>query len=170
MLFDEIVVSTDSKEIAKVSRRYGADTVVMRDDLSHDPKKAKWLSSNECGTHELMSCVVDEVVDDDAIVACIYATAPLMCARDLRRGYEVLHDDMNIGTFVFSVGASPLRDAGQFYFASKHSWACGCQHEVSHQIISEASRLIVVPEHRVCDINTPEDWARAEQLYKNMHV
>jgi CMP-N-acetylneuraminic acid synthetase len=50
-------------------------------------------------------------------------------------------------------------DAGQFYWGRAEAWLAG-----SHP--HHAGRSIVLPSWRVVDIDTPEDWARAELLHQ----
>ena len=49
-------------------------------------------------------------------------------------------------------------DAGQFYWGLRSAWLAGSE-------IHADARTIVLPAHRVVDIDTPEDWDRAEALY-----
>ena len=50
-------------------------------------------------------------------------------------------------------------DAGQFYWAKADTWLSGAN-------IHANGRAIVLPEWRVVDIDTPEDWDRAEILHR----
>ena len=50
-------------------------------------------------------------------------------------------------------------DAGQFYWGSAETWLAGLN-------IHANGRAIVLPEWRVVDIDTPDDWDRAEALYR----
>jgi N-acylneuraminate cytidylyltransferase len=51
-------------------------------------------------------------------------------------------------------------DAGQFYWGKAKAWLAGLP------LFSEGSTPIVLPRHRVQDIDTPQDWARAELMFK----
>ena len=62
---------------------------------------------------------------------------------------------------MYSVGPDNV-DAGQWYWGTYEAFRDGVP-------LDQAS-LYKLPAERVCDINTPEDWARAEQLYKDLHV
>jgi N-acylneuraminate cytidylyltransferase len=51
-------------------------------------------------------------------------------------------------------------DAGQFYWGRADAWLQG------QMIFSPAAAPVMLPRHRVQDIDTPEDWLRAEWLFK----
>ncbi len=50
-------------------------------------------------------------------------------------------------------------DAGQFYWARAATWAA------ETPVFGPGARGLPLPRHRVQDIDTPEDWARAEALF-----
>jgi N-acylneuraminate cytidylyltransferase len=52
-----------------------------------------------------------------------------------------------------------FQDAGQFYWGRSEAWLRG---EV---LYSPASLPVILPRHLVQDIDTLEDWKRAEYLY-----
>lgn len=53
-------------------------------------------------------------------------------------------------------------DAGQFYWGTAEAW---CD---ERPIFGDDSVPVRLPRHRVQDIDTPEDWARAEWLFRAM--
>jgi N-acylneuraminate cytidylyltransferase len=53
-------------------------------------------------------------------------------------------------------------DAGQFYWGVAQAW------QDEKAIFSEDAVPVTLPRHRVQDIDTPEDWARAEWLFRAM--
>ena len=57
-----------------------------------------------------------------------------------------------------------FHDAGQFYWGRVTAWLA------NKQIFTPNSVPIVLPRHRVQDIDTPEDWDRAEWLFKTMQA
>lgn len=161
-LFEEIYVSTDSVEIAGIAKEYRARTIYRPDELALD----------EVGTQAVMRHVLlglntnvhgrlGKVIP---YACCIYPTAPMLTAIDLREARAILaHEDNTDTAYVFSVGDNPLRDAGQFYFGRIFAFMN------KTPLISRYSRLLTIPECRVCDINTPEDWSRAEKMYAELH-
>jgi N-acylneuraminate cytidylyltransferase len=182
-LFDEVVVSTDDEEIADMARAHGAHVPFMR------PAS---LADDFTGTAAVVAHALGELHERSFDFACcIYATAPLLQAQFLRQGLELLrsHPDKS---FAFSVtgfgfpvqralrlderGAlTPLypqfreirsqdlpeafQDAGQFYWGRREAWLHG------DVLFSPKSLPVILPRHLVQDIDTPEDWKRAEYLY-----
>ncbi|QXI13564.1 pseudaminic acid cytidylyltransferase [Pseudomonas zeae] len=180
-LFDQVVVSTDDAEIADVARVHGAQVPFLRPvDLADD----------FTGTAAVIVHALEQLPSFD-FACCIYATAPLLQVRYLREGLELLerHADKS---FAFSVcdfgfpvqraltldeqGAlralypefrntrsqdlpKAFQDAGQFYWGRTEAWLRG---EV---LYSPASLPVILPRHLVQDIDTAEDWKRAEYLY-----
>ncbi len=55
-------------------------------------------------------------------------------------------------------------DAGQFYWGTKDAWLA------EKVIFGSESTPVILPRHRVQDIDTFEDWDRAEWLFKAMQV
>ena len=183
--FDRIVVSTDDAEIAEVAIRHGAEVPFMR------PRE---LADDHTGTVPVIAHAVRwhaAHAPPAAQVCCIYATAPFLQPADLRRGLQVLTDT---GTdFAFSVTryAFPIQrairvddrqrvemfhpdqfntrsqdleeawhDAGQFYWGRADAWLSG------KPIFGRDSAAVPLPRHLVQDIDTPEDWERAEWMLK----
>lgn len=184
-LFDKVLVSTDDVEIAELAARSGAWVPFMRPPA---------LADDFTGTGAVIAHALETLLgqgQDFDYSCCIYATAPLLQARYLRQGLEALlqHPDKS---FAFSVcgfgfpvqralcldgeGAlTPLypefrdtrsqdlpeayQDAGQFYWGRTQAWLAG---EV---MFSSQSLPVILPRHLVQDIDTEEDWLRAEYLY-----
>lgn len=146
-LFDRVIVSTDDGEIADVAAEYGAE--VLR----------RQQCDGTTGTQEVVRQVLFQRGELQAadFVCCIYATAPLMRVRDLKWGSCEMA--RGVANFAFSVGTDPLRDAGQFYWGRTEAFLAGCP------LIDPKTAMIPIPEDRVCDINTIEDFSRAEAMY-----
>ncbi len=58
---------------------------------------------------------------------------------------------------------SAYHDAGQFYWGRVDAWLAG------KPIFSPDAVPIVLPRHRVQDIDTPEDWDQAEWIFRSMN-
>lgn len=185
--FDRILVSTDDEGIAEVARAAGADVPFMR------PPE---LSDDHTGTTPVVAHAIDWMARQAGVVeevCCIYATAPFVQATDLQRGLDVLQ--RSGADFAFSVTsyAFPIQrairitpaqrvemfhlehfntrsqdleeafhDAGQFYWGRADAWQAG------RALFSDAAAPVPLPRHRVQDIDTQEDWERAEWLFKAM--
>lgn len=150
-LFDKVVVSTDCQKIADISEIYGA--TVLKRDKAH--------SEDHIGTQDVARYVLDQLSarGENFDLACvIYATAPMMTADDLRIASSSLEDDVDLN-FVMSIGCTPLSDAAQFYFGRPAAFG-------TYPLISpDCTGLQLTQKERVCDINTPDDWLRAEKMY-----
>jgi len=183
-LFDRIIVSTDDEEIAMVARTCGAEVPFMRQAA---------LADDFTGTNAVVSHAIRWLLDHGqpvSHVCCIYATAPFVSADYLRSGYEKLVDSGR--SFAFSVTSFPFpiqrairithegtvepffpehissrsqdleegyHDAGQFYWGKADAFIN------DEDIFSSVSIPIVIPRHLVQDIDTMEDWTRAELMY-----
>lgn len=183
-IFDRIIVSTDDDEIAQVAHAHGAEVPFRRPaDLSDDHATSiavvahavDWLTSS--GTPPEAVC-------------CLYATAPFVHVEDLRAGLSTLRQSeaefcFPVTTFAFPIQRALRRDdsgavsmlhpeheitrsqdlpeyvhdAGQFYWGRAQAWRSGLP------IYAKHSRTILIPRHRVQDIDTPEDWQRAELMH-----
>jgi N-acylneuraminate cytidylyltransferase len=180
-VFDRIVVSTDDAEIATVARAEGAEVPFLRPaDLSGD----------HTPTVPVIAHAVAELrLPADAMVCCLYATAPMVQPADLSRAQALLTPDtsyvVSVTTFPFPIQRAlrqhgdgriemmapehmttrsqdleeAWHDAGQFYWARAETWAAGVP------VFGPGARGLALPRHRVQDIDTPEDWARAEALF-----
>lgn len=182
--FDHVIVSTDDDEIADVARSYGAEVPFRR------PAE---LSDEYTGTLPVVAHAIAWMAEHVASVdyaCCIYATAPFVGADDLSRGLEILTcsdadyafsvtsyafpiqralritPDRRVGMFSpehFSTRSQDLEeawhDAGQFYWGKAKAWLDGLT------IFSPAAAPVVLPRHRVQDIDTQEDWLRAELMF-----
>lgn len=153
-LFDRIIVSTDSDMILTVANQHGAQ-IHRRDN---------YYSKDSVGTQDVVANVLKELcVEDTDTVCCLYATSPLMDVRDLCKGYMLLTGyDGCKADYVMSVGYPPLQDAGQFYWGSAFCFLRGTP------LVGTHTRMVHVDPDRVCDINTMEDWVRAEKLYEGI--
>jgi pseudaminic acid cytidylyltransferase len=184
-LFDKIIVSTDDLEIAAVARSHGAETPFMRPaDLADDHATTVPVIKQAVSWMQQHVGPVDKV-------CCIYATAPFIQVSALRAAYEMLVRE-SVAGYVFSATTFPFpiqrafrikpdgrvemfepqnyntrsqdleeayQDAGQFYWGSAAAY-------LSEKIFfSPDSMAYVLPRHLVQDIDTPEDWKRAELMY-----
>jgi len=185
-LFDRILVSTDDVEIADTARRFGAECPFMRPAA---------LADDYTGTNEVAAHAVDWLIRQGNRVdyaCCIYATAPFVRPSDLIHGYERLKRSgkdfaFSVTSFGFPVqrairlvadGVEPLfpqwiesrsqdledayQDAGQFYWGRAEAFLANLPLYSSHSV------PIVLPRHRVQDIDTLEDWRRAELMHAAM--
>lgn len=142
-LFERIVVTSDDPKTRIIARQCGAEAIEREMKYAQD----------DVGTQEVVrdALVELEIAAGKPLaldhVCCIYATAPLLRASDLKNGYiEVMTSGMNYAL-----------TEGWFY------WGRPGDFGVVPIDISTAVRIDV--GERWIDINTPEDWSRAEKMY-----
>lgn len=186
--FDKIMVSTDDPEIAALAREYGAETPFLR------PAE---LSDDHTPTVPVVAHAIVQAMalwGPVSAVCCLYATAPFVRAEDLQNGLTRLEAGncnfvFPVTTFAFPIQRALRRsetgevtlfhpehqttrsqdleeawhDAGQFYWGHKQAWMEG------GQIMASGSVGLALPRYRVQDIDTPEDWTRAEFLFRALH-
>ena len=184
-LFDHIIVSTDDAEIAKVAESWGAKVPFVR------PAE---LANDHAGTTDVIAHATRWVLDQGwpvNAVCCIYATAPFVQAQDLKQGLEALETGNWAYAFSVTGYASPilrafrerpegglemffpdqfekrsqdlpvaLHDAGQFYWGRPDSWLS------LKRLFERHSTPVLIPKWRVQDIDSEDDWKRAELLYQ----
>jgi len=182
--FDRIIVSTDDEEIAELARKWGADVPFVR------PRS---LSDDYTGTIPVIAHAIQwqqENGERPDEVCCIYATAPFIRVADLQHGLQLLEQIDCEYVFTVTSYASPIQrafritekprveminpehfntrsqdleeayhDAGQFYWGRAESWLAG------KLIFSSNSVPIILPRYLVQDIDTSEDWLRAELMF-----
>ncbi len=183
-LFDKVVVSTDDEEIASIAKDYGADVPFIR------PKE---LSDDFTGTGDVINHALEYLRDKGEVFdyACtIYATAPLLQEKYLIEGFEKLNNSTAVHAFSAASMPFPIQrtfkidenarcemffpehymtrsqdleeayqDAGQFYWTKLNE-------ESDEIMFGKDSIPIVLPRHLVQDIDTLEDWKRAEIMYR----
>lgn len=145
-LFNQIVVSTEDKEISEVAKQFGADVQIRPVELAH----------NDAGTQEVARHVLME--NPGHSQACvIYPCAPLISISDLAKGS--IHIQRPGIAFAMAVG-HPLHDAGQWYWGNR--WAF-----IERVEIHGENTVMVPVGWRACDINVEKDWQEAERRYDN---
>ena len=184
-IFDEIIVSTDDEEIADIAKNAGASVPFIR------PKE---LSDDYTATGAVVEHAIKFLQargDRIKFVCTIYATAPLIDEFYIKLGLEKLRASNAKNAFSCTSMPFPIwrtfkiakdgrcemfwrenfakrsqdleeayQDAGQFYWTNLDAPS-------SDEIFfGRDSIAIVLPRHLVQDIDTPQDWIRAEFLYE----
>tara|TARA_R110002167_G_scaffold2178_2_gene11082 strand:+ start:3716 stop:4426 length:711 start_codon:yes stop_codon:yes gene_type:complete len=192
-LFDRVLVSTDSEEIAAVATSWGAEVPFLR---------SAQLSDDYTGTNAVvadMLCRLQATVDDTqraiSYACCIYATAPLLRSQYLSMGLDLLIERNK--QFAFSVCSYPAPifralklgddqtvdmywpehqqtrsqdlpeaylDAGQFYWGRPEAFIEG------RALYGPDTIGVSIPRYLVQDIDTPEDWETAELMYEALRL
>ena len=180
-LFDEVMVSTDDKEIASIAIEYGARVPFFRsEDTSNDYSTTMDVLEEVISQYRSLGQEYD-------VVCCLYPTAVLSKMEDIQKGYQLLKEaDMVLPVTEFSF--PPLRsfkvsnqgfaeycypehintrsqdletwfhDAGQWYWF---------QTETLFMSSSKIrKRVLKLSNMQVQDIDNKDDWDLAELKFK----
>mgnify|MGYP000444417538 CR=1 FL=1 len=184
-LFEHIVVSTDNEEIATIAISLGAEVPFRR------PAE---LADDHTATRPVVNHAIREAEEHFGRpdhVCCIYPTAPFIQIDDLRLGLNQLIASAADFAFTVTRFAYPIQralkltetggiamfqpehrktrsqdlepayhDAGQFYWGRTKAFL------EDRDTVSSSGTPIILPNWRVHDIDTEEDWARAELTFQ----
>lgn len=183
-LFDEVMVSTDSEEIAEIAKKYGANVPFMRSAKTSD---------DHATTNDVLMEVFGEYEKRGqhfGLAVCLYPTAPFITAEKLREAVALMEQEgADAVTPVVRFSFPPQRayivqdgslqyqfpenakvrsqdlepiyhDCGQFYVMKVDN--------VLNGIPAEKHIPLIVSELEVQDIDNEEDWQIAEMKYRLM--
>jgi N-acylneuraminate cytidylyltransferase len=185
--FDQVIVSTDDVEIVEVAKKYGAQVPFIR------PTE---LSNDYAGTIPVIKHAIEWLEENNnsiESVCCLYATAPFIQPQTISRAFQRLQESKTDYCFsatsftfpiqrairitqndkvemfypeYFNVRSQDLEeayhDAGQFYWGKAQAF------KDELPIFSEVATSYILPRYLVQDIDTKEDWIRAEAMYKTL--
>jgi len=188
-VFDRIIVSTDDREIADVARACGADTPFTRPSS---------LADDHAGTTAVVAHATRWALDQGwpvESICCLYPTAPMVVPTDIVDGLHMLTEGGWDFVLTATDYASPifrsfrqtaaggiemffpehftkrsqdlpqaLHDAGQFYWGRTEAWLS------DKPLFGSSAAPLLIPRWRVQDIDTPDDWVRAEALFKALNT
>ncbi len=183
-IFDEIMVSTDSEEIADIARKYGAAVPFMRSEKT---------SGDFAGTNDVLLEVLEEYEKRGRRYetgCCIYPTAPFVTAEKLKDAMgRLMESDTDTVIPVVEFSYPPKRalvirdgllqfgnlaymdsrsqdlekeyhDVGQFYCFKTEAF------RKKQKLMLGKILPYVVREMEVQDIDNDSDWQIAEIKYK----
>jgi pseudaminic acid cytidylyltransferase len=184
-LFDDVIVSTDDEEIALVASAWGASVPFFR------PPE---LSGDFTGTTPVITHAVEEMGKlgrEYEFVCCIYATAPFVNTQNIKAGLTRLESSDKLFSFSVCEFEAPVFrsfglgeggsvemfwpenfdkrsqdlpkayfDAAQFYWGRPEAFA------QNNKMFAPHSAGVEIPRYLVQDIDTPDDWLRAELMYR----
>ena len=187
-IFDEVMVSTDSEEIAKIARDYGAVVPFMRSEKNAD---------DYATTEDVIMEVVNQYKERGkayAYVCCLYPTTPFITSSILKEAVKIMvQENPAVVIPVVQFSYPPQRcfvidengyarfkypeyvktrsqdlekqyhDAGQFYIYHVEKLFA------HNGIIEDDFKPIILPEMCVQDIDTLDDWKMAEMKYRLVH-
>lgn len=185
-LFDHIIVSTDDAEIADIARRWGAQTPFVRpaalaDDLTPTVPVV---------AHAVKSCL--ELGWGANYICCIYPCVPFLQVDDLVAAHDLANTRKADFVYPVTEYAHPIQramrqtpegemqffspqfeltrtqdleksyhDAGQFYWGKTSAW-------LGYKKMHTAGLGMQIPNWRVVDIDTENDWKRAELVFNQL--
>lgn len=186
-VFDEVMVSTDDPVIRDVSLSYGASVPFLRSSEN---------SNDYATTADVVFEVLDMLASRDIVyetACCIYPTAPFITPAKIRDAKTMLDEMQDVQTVFAATAFSypPQRglvekngmsewwlpqyakarsqdlpdiyhDAGQLYFFRIQEFF------ESRNLIGTHSKMLLVPQTEVQDIDNQVDWELAEMKYERM--
>lgn len=186
-LFDEVMVSTDDAEIAEVAAAHGAAVPFLRSHTAAD---------DHATTTDVLREVLGEYYSRGRAVqtaCCLYATAPFVTGGDLLEGRTVLEREardvvLPVCHFDYPIWRSLARaeDGRVSLYFPEHEFARSqdlppAYHDAGQWIwlrvapflaggalLGANTGSVVFPAERVQDIDTEEDWQRAERKFEEL--
>lgn len=183
-VFDVVMVSTDSIEIATIAKKYGAEVPFLRSERT---------SNDTATTYDVLQEVLEEykkLGKHFDVVGCIYPCVPLLKSETIKKAFT---DMCNLNangaqpvcafpapiewamrmeegylipdnTSALTIRSQDLKkkyyDAGMFYLCRTEALLC------EMTLVPSKTIGIVVDESECQDIDTIEDWHAAEIKYK----
>jgi len=183
-LFDDVIVSTDDELVAEIARQHGAKTPFLR------PAE---ISDDRSGLNVVLRHALQWLAahgQKPAWLACLYATAPFLCAEDLRAAAAALQTNpaaeyiLSVCAFPAPVQRAMTTDAeGKIHFLWPELRLAASQdlapafHDAGQFVIGRTEAFLtqdsalsghclphIIPRHRCQDIDTLEDWEHAMHL------
>lgn len=183
-LFDHVVVSTDDDQIAQIAREWGAETPFARpNELADDHTPTAPVVAHAIRACERLGWPIE-------LVCCIYPGTPFIEIDDLKGALALLrHSGADyccpVAEFPSAIQRALKRnddgrvqplypqyelvrtqdlekafyDAGQFYWGTKEAW-------LSNPRVHSGAAGYLIPSWRVVDIDTGDDWDRAERMHQ----
>lgn len=183
-IFDEVMVSTDSQEIADLAISYGAKVPFLRSEKNSDD-------------YSTTADVIDEVLleykklgKEFQYFCCLYPTAPFVTTENIKEAFDMLKSNIFDAVFpVVKFGYAIQRalkidnnfvkmiypenmdkrsqdllpayhDCGQFYFMKTEVFL------KQKKMFVEKSGFLIMSEMEIQDIDNEDDWKIAELKYK----
>jgi pseudaminic acid cytidylyltransferase len=186
-LFSNIFVSTDSKYIAKISEKFGANALYPR------PKKLANDSTILLDVMEYEITKLEKLNFAFSSTFCILPTAIFLKKRDIINATKLMSETSNYIITAFLEEKNPLRnfyfhnnrlkmlsskftnyrtqdlpftyrDAGQLYLANKTVW------KKKTKIFSDKTKVILLDSKKYIDIDTYSDLKKAKKIFKQQKI
>lgn len=174
-IFKRIIVSTESRLISSISKKYGAEVPFLR---------SKKFADDKTNTSVLMNYLVKKMkFNKNQDICCLYPVTPLITATLLKKAYEKFKKTQH-NFLVPVVKANKLekrkfklnhynkivknhwsknyfKDSGQFYFGKADSF------KKNKSILFSGSTIgFKISKNDAVDVNTLTDWIKLKKIYK----
>ena len=183
-LFDRIEVSSDSKKILNIAKKFGIRT---------QSRRPRHLSNDYASTFDVVKYEIKRIQQIEKkinYVCCIYASAPFITPYDLKTSFLKLKktklnfvfmgklvDSRALRSFTFNkknnlkptiIKFMKKRtqdlpkiycDAGGFYWGTKNAW-------LQNKSVLTSKTSLLTPKKILVDIDTQLDWRKAEKIFK----
>ena len=143
-----MIVSTDSKDIAEVSKQYGAEVMMRHKELAEDTTP----------TLDVLKYILKDI-DTDCIIL-LQPTSPLRKREDIDNVIKLMNSADSVSS-VYQLSDGLYKENGAVY---------GIKKDVimkQNSLYSNNHLLYVMPKERSIDIDEPIDLKIAEALIKN---
>lgn len=184
-LFDDIVILSDHKSISKYAKKYKTNFFL----------RPKELSKEKYGIQDVVNNYLKKIkiVKKKINICCVFPCSPLMMSGDLQKGSKLLSKYKSKFIFAASDFSHPIEksfkikkeirfnfkknnqkisskfleknyhDTGYFYWGTKESWM---KKEINYE---KNCKVIKIPNWRAQDIDTINDWVKAELIFKSIN-
>ncbi len=181
--FDKIVVSSDSKKIIKIAKKYGADTI----------KRPKRLSSDKIPIFDVVRHYLNNSKIKWSKICCILPSSPLIDFKDIIKCKKKLSKHVKfifpITNYSYPIDRALIKnksnlikfknknsyskntqkfstyyhDAGQFYWGF-------CSDFIKYTNIFDSKKVkgYLIPNYRVRDIDCFEDMIAAKSIFQSL--
>ncbi len=178
-IFKKIIVSTESRLIASISKTFDATIPFLR---------SRSLSDDLTGTLPVVRDAIQRLkLSPKSIICCIYPVTPLTTYKTLKKAYRLFKTSKC--SFLFPVlkinkkkkdsfqlsekkiiqktnkSKNYYVDAGQFYFGSVKNFL---KKKSLH--FSGSSRGMIISSNLAIDVNTNNDWKKLKKLYRRNNI
>ncbi len=184
---DRVIVDTDSQKIAKIAKKYGAEVPYLR---------PRHLATDTASINDALLYLLGRLKKEEnyipEYILLLQTTSPLRELKDIENCWNFIKK--NSATTVLTVcpthpqlyhlsrnsGLIMVNNPEKKLKTNTQDWEPayilnGCFVYIvktpaflrEKAIITKKTKVVICPKWRSVDLDTPEDWAMAEILYKN---
>ena len=184
-LFKRIIVSTDSKKIQKLAKKFGAECSFLR------PKN---LSGDKIGTAPVIEYAIKKFNIKSKFVCCIYPAAPLIRYNDIISSYKKIKNKKCLSCYTITKYDFPIQRAltrdknnqvkflnynstnkrsqdleARYHDAAQFYWLNTKLFLKKKSLYSNKSIGYLIPSLRAQDIDDNNDWNIALAKFNKMN-